>query len=102
MLAVLSKPKSALAEAFRSLRSSLQFLYKQQGITGAKTVLLTSSVRTLRWIYRSIWRTIFNKPKFRYREYIDGPKKSKDHFDESGHQFNKIGRASCRERVEIT
>lgn len=44
VLAVLSKPKSAIAEAFRSLRSSLQFLYKQQGITGAKTVLLTSSV----------------------------------------------------------
>src|SRR5690606_14801236 len=44
MLAVLDKPKSAMAEAFRSLRSSLQFLYRQQGITGAKTVLLTSSV----------------------------------------------------------
>lgn len=44
VLAVLSKPKSAIAEAFRSLRSSLQFLYKQHGVTGAKTVLLTSSV----------------------------------------------------------
>lgn len=44
ILAVLDQPKSAIAEAFRSLRSSLQFLYKQQGITGAKTVLLTSSV----------------------------------------------------------
>lgn len=43
-LAVLSKPKSAIAEAFRSLRSSLQFLYKQHGVTGAKTVLFTSSV----------------------------------------------------------
>lgn len=43
-LAVLSKPKSAIAEAFRSLRSSLQFLYKQHGLVGAKTVLLTSSV----------------------------------------------------------
>lgn len=43
-LAVLSHPKSAMAEAFRSLRSSLQFLYKQHGVTGAKTVLFTSSV----------------------------------------------------------
>ncbi len=43
-LAVLSQPKSAIAEAFRSLRSSLQFLYKQHGVTGAKTVLFTSSV----------------------------------------------------------
>ena len=44
LLAVFHMPKSALAEAFRSLRSSLQFLYKQQGITGSKIVLLTSSV----------------------------------------------------------
>lgn len=43
---------------------------------------------TIRWIYGSIWRTIFNKPKFSYREYIDGPKKTKDHSDEFGHQFN--------------
>ncbi len=43
-LVVLEKPKSAVAEAFRNLRSSLQFLYKQQGIKGAKTVLITSSV----------------------------------------------------------
>ncbi len=43
---------------------------------------------TIRWIYGSIWRTIFNKPKFTYQEYINGPKKSKDHFDEYGHQFN--------------
>ncbi|MCB0465116.1 MAG: sugar transporter, partial [Aequorivita sp.] len=41
---VLTKPKSAIAEAFRALRSSLQFIYKKQGIKGAKTVLVTSSV----------------------------------------------------------
>ena len=35
---------------------------------------------TIRWIYGSIWRTIFNKPKFSYREYIDGPKKFKGPF----------------------
>jgi len=43
-LAVLSKPKSAIAEAFRALRSGLQFLYRKQGIEGCKTVLVTSSV----------------------------------------------------------
>ncbi len=43
-LAVFEKPKSALAESFRAIRSSLQFLYKKQNIAGAKTVMLTSSV----------------------------------------------------------
>merc|ERR1711881_805891 len=43
-LVVLTKPKSAMAEAFRALRSSLQFIHKKQGIKGAKTVLVTSSV----------------------------------------------------------
>ncbi len=43
-LSVFEKPKSALAESFRALRSSLQFLYKKQNISGAKTVMLTSSV----------------------------------------------------------
>ncbi|WP_347372883.1 polysaccharide biosynthesis tyrosine autokinase [Aequorivita sp. Q41] len=43
-LAVLRKPKSAIAESFRALRSSLQFIYKQQGLKGAKTVLVTSSI----------------------------------------------------------
>lgn len=43
-LAVLESPKSAISEAFRNLRSSLQFLYKEQGVVGAKTVLITSSI----------------------------------------------------------
>ena len=43
-LAVINKPKSAIAEAFRALRSSLQFIYKKQGLEGAKTVLVTSSI----------------------------------------------------------
>jgi len=42
---------------------------------------------TLRWIYGSVWRTIFNKPKFSYKEYLYGPNKSKDHFDKY-HLFN--------------
>ena len=43
-LAVVNAPSSAIAESFRSLRSSLQFIYKKQGVKGAKTVLITSSV----------------------------------------------------------
>jgi polysaccharide biosynthesis transport protein len=42
-LAVFEKPKSPLAESFRAVRSSLQFLYKKQQ-AGAKTLMLTSSV----------------------------------------------------------
>lgn len=43
-LAVFDKPKSALSESFRAIRSSLQFLYKQQNLDGAKTLMITSSV----------------------------------------------------------
>lgn len=43
-LAVYEKPKSALSESFRAIRSSLQFLYKQQKLDGAKTLMITSSV----------------------------------------------------------
>ncbi|HEU4495676.1 MAG TPA: polysaccharide biosynthesis tyrosine autokinase [Flavobacterium sp.] len=43
-LAVYEKPKSALAESFRAIRSSLQFLYKKQQAAGAKTLMLTSSI----------------------------------------------------------
>lgn len=43
-LAVYNRPKSALSESFRAIRSSLQFLYKQQNSEGAKTLMITSSV----------------------------------------------------------
>ena len=43
-LAVLNKPKSAIAEAFRAVRSSLQFMYKKHDIEGSKTVMITSSI----------------------------------------------------------
>lgn len=43
-LSVFEKPKSALAESFRAIRSSLQFLYKKQNVEGAKTLMLTSSI----------------------------------------------------------
>ncbi|MFT4983742.1 MAG: succinoglycan biosynthesis transport protein ExoP [Flavobacterium sp.] len=43
-LAVYDKPKSALSESFRAIRSSLQYLYKKQNVGGAKTLMITSSV----------------------------------------------------------
>ncbi|MDG2432453.1 tyrosine-protein kinase family protein [Flavobacterium sp.] len=43
-LAVFDKPKSALSESFRAIRSSLQFLYKKQKVEGGKTLMITSSV----------------------------------------------------------
>lgn len=43
-MAVYEKPKSPLAESFRSIRSSLQFLYKKQKVDGTKILMLTSSV----------------------------------------------------------
>ena len=43
-LVVIEDPRSAIAEAFRGLRSSLQFIYRKQNIQGAKTVRITSSV----------------------------------------------------------
>lgn len=43
-LSVFERPKSALSESFRAIRSSLQFLYKKQSVQGTKTLMLTSSV----------------------------------------------------------
>lgn len=43
-LAVFDKPKSVLSEGFRTIRSSLQFLYKKQQVRGSKTLMITSSI----------------------------------------------------------
>ncbi len=43
-LSVFEKPKAPLAESFRAIRSSLQFLYKKQAKEGAKIIMVTSSV----------------------------------------------------------
>ena len=41
----------------------------------------------VRWIYGTIWRTIANKPKYKFREYVHGPENSDDWFDMTGHNF---------------
>ncbi len=43
-LVVHRTPKSTVSEAFRAIRSNLQFFYKQKGVGGARTILVTSSV----------------------------------------------------------
>jgi hypothetical protein len=44
-----------------------------------------------RWIYGTIWRTIANKKKFTFREYLNGPDNSDNWFDLTGHVFvNKV------------
>ncbi|MBD0833082.1 polysaccharide biosynthesis tyrosine autokinase [Aestuariibaculum sediminum] len=43
-LAVLRMSNSPVAEAFRAIRTSLQFIYRKQKESGSKTVLLTSSI----------------------------------------------------------
>lgn len=43
-LAVFQNSNSTLAESFRGIRSSLQFIYKKQKIEGSKIVMLTSSI----------------------------------------------------------
>ena len=42
---------------------------------------------TIRFIYGTIWRTVFNKPQFTYKEYIYGLKR-KNYYDKMGHEFN--------------
>ncbi len=43
-LAVFERPKSALSESFRAIRSSLQFLFRKQDHGGARVLMVTSSV----------------------------------------------------------
>jgi hypothetical protein len=45
----------------------------------------------VRWLYGTIWRTIANKKKYTFNEYLSGPKNSKDWYDMTGHTFvNRI------------
>ena len=45
----------------------------------------------VRWIYGTIWRTLANKKKYSFREYLLGPDNSEDWFDFTGHGFvNKM------------
>lgn len=43
-LSVFEKPRSPLAESFRAIRSSLQYIYKKQDYDGSKVLMITSSI----------------------------------------------------------
>lgn len=44
---------------------------------------------TSRWVWGTIWRTLFKKKKFKYSEYINGPD-NPDYYDNMGHRLNNI------------
>jgi len=56
------------------------------GITIGR-IILNYVGATVRWLYGTIWRTIFKKQKYTYKEYVYGPNNS-DWYDFNGHQFN--------------
>ena len=43
----------------------------------------------IRWLFGNIWRTFKNKPKFKFSEYLNGPK-NPDHFDNYAHESNNV------------
>jgi len=55
---------------------------------GIAHIILNTIGATVRWLYGTIWRTLFNKPKFTFEEYLYGPKDTEDYFDHTAHQFN--------------
>ncbi len=54
-------------------------------ITGRLFLNITGA--TVRWIYGTIWRTLFRKKRFTFKEYLYGPENSDDWFDLTGHTF---------------
>lgn len=46
---------------------------------------------TIRWLYGTIWRTVANKPKYKFGEYLNGVEDSRDMFDKLEHNLvNKV------------
>ena len=43
----------------------------------------------VRWTFGSLYRTLSNKPKFTFKEYLNGPKKP-GWFDEQAHGTNNV------------
>ena len=41
----------------------------------------------VRWTFGTIWRTLANKKKIKFKEYLHGPENSDDWFDFAGHEF---------------
>lgn len=45
---------------------------------------------TARWVYGTLWRTLLQKEKFTFREYIEGRKNTEDLFNQKDHQIVNI------------
>ena len=43
---------------------------------------------TVRWLFGTLWRKIFNKPKFKFSEYLYGAKKEKNSFNDIAYEYN--------------
>lgn len=41
-----------------------------------------------RWTYGTVWRTLYKRKKYSFKEYLRGPKDSEDWFDMTAHEFN--------------
>lgn len=44
----------------------------------------------VRWTYGTIWRTIANRKKFKFSEYLNGPENSDDWFDNGHELVNRV------------
>ncbi len=45
---------------------------------------------TIRWLYGSVWRTVFQRKKYTFNEYLNGPNDSEDWYDKRGHRMVNI------------
>jgi len=45
---------------------------------------------SIRYCFGLCWRTIANREKFTFNEYLHGPKNSDEWFDQTGHKFVNI------------
>lgn len=58
---------------------------------GVGAIIFNFLGASIRWLYGTFWRTIANKRKFTFKEYLYGSEKPSDWFELTGHTFvNKI------------
>lgn len=52
-------------------------------------ILLNYIGGSIRWLFGTLWRALFNTPKYTFKEYIHGPEDS-DHYDSAHGCINTI------------
>ncbi|QSS96655.1 hypothetical protein [Psychroflexus sp. ALD_RP9] len=45
---------------------------------------------SFRWIFGNLWRTMTNKPKYAFKEYLNGAKKSTEYYDKLLHGTSNV------------